>query len=147
MTDLRYAFRMLFKSPSFTAVAVLALALGIGAKATIFTVVNAVLLRALPFQDPDRLVMVWERSTLKRTNVVNSWNFLDWRARNRVFERISAIHQIPMNLTSETEPEEVMGLNAKWSATVVPLKEQAVGQVRPALLVLLAAVGLVLLIA
>jgi putative ABC transport system permease protein len=120
LRDVRYAVRVLSKSPGFTTVALVALALGIGANTAIFTVVNAVLLRALPFKDPDRLVMVWEKQPqVKRPNVVNSWNFLDWRARNRVFEKIAALHQLPLNLSSDGEPEQVIALRV--SADFFPI--------------------------
>jgi putative ABC transport system permease protein len=109
--DFRYAVRMLLKNPGFTVIALAAIALGIGATTAIFTVVNSVLLRPLSFPDPDRLVMVWERAPQGNpTNVVQTQNFLDWRARNRSFEALAAIHPIPMNLTGIGEPEQVMGL-------------------------------------
>src|SRR5437870_3333802 len=79
--DLRYAARMLRKNPSFTAVALAALALGIGATTAVFSVVHSILLRPLPFPEPDRLVMVWETQPGGKTNVIQTQNFLDWRGR------------------------------------------------------------------
>lgn len=111
LQDFRYGLRMLWKSPAFTLVAVLALALGIGANTSIFSVVNAVLLRPLPFAKPDRLVMVWEHSPRTgKTNVANPINFLEWRARNHSFERIAALVQVPFNLSGDGEPEQVQGM-------------------------------------
>src|SRR5437773_1858542 len=107
LQDLRYAFRTLLASPGFTVVALVVLALGISANSSIFTVVNAVLLRALPFREPERLVMIWEKSPKGERNVVNPVNFLDWRDRNRVFEGISAVFQMPSNLTGDGEAEQV----------------------------------------
>ena len=99
--DLRFAFRTFARSPVFTAVAVLSLALGIGANTAIFTVVNAVLLRPLPFPEPDRLVQVWESQPTKgySRNVVNPMNFLDWRERTRSFEGMAAVAGRTTNLT------------------------------------------------
>src|SRR6266436_1370830 len=89
--DLRFGARMLRKAPGFTIVAVVVLALGIGANTAIFSVVNAVLLRPMPFQDPERLVVVWETSPrTKKNNVANPQNFADWQARNRSFEAMAA---------------------------------------------------------
>ena len=106
--DLRFAFRMLLKSPGFTAMAVAALALGIGANTAIFSVVNAVILQRMPFENPDRLVMVWEASPRTgKSNVANPVNFVDWRARNRSFERIAALVQFGASLTGDGEPEQV----------------------------------------
>ena len=91
--DARLALRLLRKSPGFAVTAIAVLALGIGATTAIFSVVNAVLLRPLPFAEPDRLVMVWERQPFGRANVIQTQNFLDWRARNRSFSEISAIYR------------------------------------------------------
>src|SRR6266496_128636 len=91
MTDLRYAFRQLAKSPGFTAVAVLTLALGIGANTAIYSVVNGVLLRPLPYADPDRLVMIWEHSPRRNLEQekASGPDYLDWREQNRMFESMA----------------------------------------------------------
>ncbi len=109
--DLQYAARMMQRSPGFAAVAIAALALGIGATTAIFSVVNSVLLKPLLFPDPERLVMVWEVPPgATRTNVVQTQNFLDWRSRNLSFEAIAALHAVPVNLAGEGEPVQVTGL-------------------------------------
>jgi len=102
--DLRYGLRVLIKNPGFTAIAVLTLALGIGANTAIFSVVNAVLLRPLPYKDSDRLVMVWEVDQKKGANhvQVSAPNYVDWRDQNEVFEQIAAAFARPdtgVNLT------------------------------------------------
>ena len=109
MTDLKFAFRQLRKSPGFTAVAVLTLALGIGANTAIFSVVDAVILKPLPYADPDRLVMLWETRPDHGwgNNVVSAGNYLDWKARNRSFDAMSAILFQSRTLTGAGEPERV----------------------------------------
>jgi len=109
--DIRYGLRVLSKRPAFTAVAVVALALGIGANSAIFSVVNALLLRPLPFRDPDRLVQVWE-SDVKRgqdTGTVAYPNFADWRDQNDVFEQVVAYSDRTFDLTGAAEPERIQG--------------------------------------
>jgi putative ABC transport system permease protein len=110
--DQRYAARLLARSPAFTTVAVLTLALGIGANTAIFTVVNAVLLRPLPFPQPDRLVRIWETkpSDDVHRNVVNPQNFLDWSERTHSFEHMAAISGIPSNITGEGDPLAADGM-------------------------------------
>lgn len=110
LTDARFALRLLRKSPAFSLTAITVLALGIGATTAIFSVVNAVLLRPLPFPEPDRLVMVWERQPFGRSNVIQTQNFLDWRARNRSFSQIAAIYGISMNLAGDGEPVQIPGM-------------------------------------
>jgi putative ABC transport system permease protein len=108
--DFRFAIRMLLKNPGFTAVAVLTLALGIGANTAIFSVVRSVLLRPLPFKDPDRLVMVWERSVKKgyEMNHAGVATFLDWKAQNNVFESMAAFGiDEGLSLIGDHEPELV----------------------------------------
>ncbi|HXJ44120.1 MAG TPA: ABC transporter permease, partial [Bryobacteraceae bacterium] len=109
LQDLRYAARILRKSPAFTAAAVLTLALSIGANTAIFSVVNAVLLRPLPFQNPDRLVMVWEDLSFMGfpQNTPAPANFVDWKNRNHVFTDMAAMRGDLMNLTGDGQPEEV----------------------------------------
>src|SRR5262245_21032170 len=107
--DLRHGARSLFKQPTFTIVAVITLALGVGANTAIFSVVHAVLLQSLPYPDADRLVMVWEtrRTNPSGQNVINMGNFFDWKEQNRVFEHMSAFGDTSVNLTSGGEPEEI----------------------------------------
>jgi putative ABC transport system permease protein len=108
--DFRYALRMLQRSPGFTAVAVLTLALGIGANTAIFSVVNSVLIRPLPYHDPASLVMVWETNSQhpKPHNTVSPPNFLDWQSRNTVFSDMAYIADVRNNLTGNGDPEEVV---------------------------------------
>ena len=105
--DLRYALRLLAKSPGFALIAILTLALGIGANTAIFTVVNAVLLRPLPFQDPSRLVLVVERSKYP-TITVSYENYLDWRDQSHSFESVEAIYGQNMTLTSKGQPQRLV---------------------------------------
>src|SRR5215471_8743771 len=114
LPDLKHGLRMLAKNPGFTAVAVLTLALGIGANSAIFSVVNAVLLRPLPFEDPDRIVRVWATNPRidSERALPSPADFLDWRDRNHVFAQISAWRTWFYTLTGESEPEQVWGVRA-----------------------------------
>jgi putative ABC transport system permease protein len=107
--DLRFGFRQLLAKPGFAAIAILSLALGIGANTAIFSLLDAVLLRPLPFHDPDRLVMVWEDATRVGfpRNTPAPANYADWKAQNRVFEDMAAVNWRSYNLTDEGEPEKV----------------------------------------
>ena len=108
--DIRYGARVLLGNPAFSLIALLALVLGIGANTAIFSVVNAVFLKPLPFPDPGRLVMVWEhRDQGDKTNVANPQNFLEWQARNRSFEKMAAFVETPFNITGPGTPEQVVG--------------------------------------
>ncbi|MFQ5930227.1 MAG: ABC transporter permease, partial [Acidobacteriota bacterium] len=108
LPDIRYAIRTLAKSPGFTAAAVLTLALGIGANSVIFSGVNAVLLRPLPFSDPDRLV--WITEFIHKLGIPNTFspaNFLDLREQTQIFEYVIAFDSKNQNLTGATEPERI----------------------------------------
>ena len=100
LKDIRYAIRGLLKNRAFTAVAVLTLALGIGANAAIFSVVNAVLLKPLKFQDPDRLVIIWEEASFAGfpSNTPAPGNYLDWKAQNQSFQDVAATAETSFNV-------------------------------------------------
>jgi len=112
LRDIRYGVRSLLKRPAFTAVALIALALGIGANTAIFSLVNGVLLRPLPFAEPDRLVWMWGniRNGGNRASV-SPLDFLDYRKQNTTFEHFAASLSVPVpvNLTGTGEPERLTG--------------------------------------
>ncbi len=110
--DLRYGIRTLLKTPGFTLVAVLALALGIGANTAIFTVVNAILIRPLPYPNPDRLVVLWENNTREgwsRTGVSGA-TYMDWKEQATLFEDMSLHEPGSGTLTGAGEPQQVPGM-------------------------------------
>jgi putative ABC transport system permease protein len=145
--DLSYGFRMLWKSPGSTFVAVAALALGIGANTAIFSVVNTVLLRPLPYQDPEHLVVVWITKLNKGIlqEYVSPPDYRDWVQQNRVFDKISALKTQPSVLTGGQLPERVetalvsantfdlLGVKASLGRTFLSNEDQA-GQNRVAIL-------------
>src|SRR5881394_4092868 len=110
LRDLRFGARLLLKQPGFTLVAIITLGLGIGANTAIFSVVNGVLLRPLPYPAPDRLVALWETKTTpgqepNNRNEVALGNFLDWRAQQSVCEEVAALTYSNLNLIGVGEPE------------------------------------------
>jgi putative ABC transport system permease protein len=119
--DLRQAVRGMRSSPGATLTAVAALAIGIGANTAIFSVVDAVLLRPLPFAEPDRLFMVWQNDTNRHTERewVSPANFLDWRRDSRAFSSLAAFSESGFNLTGSGEPERLDG--QRVSASLFPL--------------------------
>jgi predicted permease len=119
LQDLRYGARMLRKNPGFTAIAVLTLALGIGANTAIFSVVDAVLLRPLPYNQPDRLVILSESSSpndLATRSAVAPGNYLDWRDQNRVFAQVVAADYPGFSLTGGDRAEHVLGASISAGA-------------------------------
>ena len=111
LLDLRYAVRYLRKSPGFTSVAVLTLAIGIGANTAVFSLINAVLLRPLAYNDPDRLVLVWESAPFfgVRDSPVAPANYVDWKARSHSFEEMGALEERGYRLIGQGTPEVVPG--------------------------------------
>lgn len=109
LNDLRYAIRMLLKNRGFTSVAVLTLALGIGANAAIFTAVNAALLRPLPYREPERLVHLWETSQQQEfgQREASYPDYLDWRDQNHVFEQVAGYSWGGLAFTGRGTPEQV----------------------------------------
>ena len=129
MNDLRYAVRILAKSPAFTAVAVLTLALGIGANTAIFSVVNAVLLRPLPYPESERLVWLSERSPNFPTMSVSYPNFSDWRSQQQVFEEIGVYNWGNYNLTGKGQPSRLTGVRISADALAALRARSAVGRI------------------
>src|SRR5882762_4269467 len=141
LRDIRYGFRGLRKRPGFTAIAVITLALGIGANTAIFSVINAVLLRPLPFKEPGRLVMVWERRP--NSGVANlpisAHEFVAWKERAHSFESLTLFQPDGLNLTGRGDPVTVtaaqvsaeffpvMGIQPLLGRTFAPGADQAGG--------------------
>ena len=109
LQDLRYGVRTLVKSPGFSLVAVVALALGIGANSAMFSIVNAVLLRPIPYPQPDRLLKVYSSTANFKQSSVSYPNFLDWRQRSRSFDGMAAYRTDNFNLTGQANPERLRG--------------------------------------
>jgi putative ABC transport system permease protein len=109
--DIRYAFRMLYRQPAFTAVAVITLALGVGATTTVFTVVNGVLLRPLPYREPDRLVQLFHGRNGRLSMTYSPMNYHDVTTRSGVFSNSTAISPSSANLTGNGDPQLVDGAN------------------------------------
>jgi putative ABC transport system permease protein len=137
--DLRFGARMLIKQPGFTLIAVLTLGLGIGASTAIFSIVNGVLLRPLPFAQPERIVMLWENNAkdgIERDDVSPA-NFLDWRDRNRSFAELASANPYSLDYQGKTEPEtwqttlvsegffDLLGVNAYVGRTFLPEEYRA----------------------
>ena len=135
--DIRYGVRGLLKHPGFTALVVITLALGIGASTAIFSVVDSVLLRRLPYTNATRLVAIKELSPACKRVQVTSANFLDWRAQNTVFENLAAIKQTTSNLALSDHAEridlaqananffDVFGVKPQYGRLFIPQDEQA----------------------
>ena len=113
--DVRYALRALARSPSFTIVALLMLALGIGATSAIFSFVDGVLLRPLPYRDPASIIRVWERPPGATRNVISAMNFLDWQNQNTVFSAMAASSSMPSTLSGAGGPVQVRGARVSAS--------------------------------
>ena len=111
LQDLRYGARMLWKNPGFTLIAVITLSLGIGANTAIFSVIDALMLRPLPFREPDNLFQVWETDVKRGYNEMDASypNFADWRDQNQVFEQIAIYSGGTYNLAGAAEPERIQG--------------------------------------
>jgi len=110
--DLKYGARMLLRNKGFTIIAVLALALGIGANTAIFSVVDAVLLRPLPYAETDRLAMVWlkgEKAAGGDRVPLSVADFLDWRTQNQTFEKVAAFGTNRYNYVGGQTPEQISG--------------------------------------
>jgi len=131
MNDLRFALRQLLKNPGFTAVAVLTLALGIGANTAIFSLVNAIMLRPPPFPAPGRLIYLSERSSHLDGMSISYPNLVDWQKQTVAFENIAGFRSEGYNLTGGDTPERVTGLSvsANFFATlgVAPLQGRVFG--------------------
>ncbi len=136
LQDVKYGLRMLAKSPGFTAVAVLTLALGIGANTALFSVINGVLLNPLRFADPDRLMALYARTPQGLNSSVSYPNFLDWVRENRSFSGLAAHRGDDFNLTGMGEPErlpgdmisgnffDVLGVKPSFGRTFLPQEDQ-----------------------
>jgi predicted permease len=134
--DLRYGARMLLKNPGATLITVITLSLGIGANTAIFSIINGILLRPLPYKDPERLVMVWATRPPNQEFPFSSTNFIDLRNQNQAFEQVAAFGSQPLNLTGRGDPEfpgsvfasanlfSLLGVGALHGRLFLPEEEQ-----------------------
>src|SRR5260221_11547912 len=109
LQDIRYGARSLLKARGFTAVALLTLALGIGANAAIFSFVDGVLLKPLPYPNPERIYLLWEKPPDGGNNVVSALNFLDWKSQSDSFAYMSAGTGGSVTLTGHGDPQRLAG--------------------------------------
>ena len=118
LQDLRFALRSFLRAPRFTVPALVALALGIGATSAIFSIVRGVILKPLPYKDPERIVAIWEHRIDRNRprNVIASANFVAWRERNTSFERLGMVGPSRQNIVLNGQPEEVAGFFASSDA-------------------------------
>ena len=134
--DLRFAFRQLVKNPGFTLIAIFALALGIGANTAIFSVVNAVLLRPLPYPDFEKLIVARERSSLFERGAVGYMNWRDWHVAQRSFTDLALVRRETNNFSigsGRGAPEQVRGLRASGGfLSVLGLKPKIGRDLTPA---------------
>src|SRR5215510_15780132 len=117
MQDLRYAVRVLFKSKALTAVALVTLALGIGVNSAIFSVVNAIVLRPLPYPESERLMVIWgnlHKSGLEKTEI-SALEFRDFQQQCQTFDQIAAYSSEGFNLTGVDQPERLRGAAISWN--------------------------------
>jgi len=99
--DIQFGFRMLLKSRGLAAIAIFALALGIGANTAIFSVVNTILLRALPYPQPDQLAWFWESQPGLEQAPFSAADFLDYQAQNQSFQQVATVRRLSFNLTGQ----------------------------------------------
>ena len=119
LQDIRYGFRLLLKSPGFTAVAIMTLALGIGANSAMFSVVNSILLRPLPYQDPARIMVVSEKQPNAGVNILSTASFLEWKQQGGFFSQMAACTFSSFNVAGEGGAERISAVRA--SASLFPL--------------------------
>ena len=124
LKDVRYGLLLLARDPGFAAVAIGVMAIGIGANTAMFSLVDAVLLKPLPYPDPDRIVRVWERRPRRRATASATLNFLDWKRLSTSFEALSATRGLNVALTGNGEPARLGG-HARVRRLLRGLRRQA----------------------
>ena len=138
LQDIRYGFRMMLKKPGFSVIAVITLALGIGANTAIFSIVNAVLLRPLPYKNVETILTLWQQDAAgQKEDGASPANILDWRDRNQIFDQLAAAEPYSHRLTGNGEPESlrswlvsedffsILGVQALYGRTFLPEEHQA----------------------
>src|SRR5947207_14003089 len=128
LNDLRYAWRSLLRQPTFTAVAVLTLGLGIATNTAIFSVIKAVLLNQLPYDDPSRLVVVWEQNPDGNRDLVAPLTYVDWRTQTRGLESLAAFRQLRYAFAVAGEPPDVPSVRATPNLFTVLRANAALGR-------------------